>query len=1841
MNAQPRIPSPPKSDNGPSIGVPGAEALPTRYEIIRLLGEGGQGAVYEARDRLRAGSRVALKVLSLRSAAGLEADAIRKEFLILSRLAHPAVARVQDFGFLDKGLGVYFTTEFIEGQDLLSWLASGTPSEQDLNSTVRDLLAQSLSALHAVHGSGFSHGDVKPANLLITACPGVAQKGARAWQAKVIDLGGAKLLTGEGRTGWVTPVYQSPVALRGNGIAEDLFALGLTFFHAIVGRLPFDITDAAAAEAWRESGKAARVAEFSASVSDRTSKLIESLTTSGRGRFSSASDALRQLRGQRKTPLRVFTGHDVGETAGRLHGRSDDLQKLTSDLQSGASPVILLTAPPGMGKSRVVEALVAELQIEGWKTTIARAGADETAIGDLLAFAGDVSARSVLGHSRVSDRATALVASLQNHRVLLVLEDWSPARSGSGVQGELLQCLVNVLCDPLAAKTTSPLEILITGTDRESILAEHSTRTLPMVHKLERLKPAAIHALVADHFHTDQFPPELGEVLTRLTHGHPDRVQHALIALAREGVELDELGFLVLPSNWQKVLEGAVSDFMAVGDSIRLSTVERDALSFLAALERLSVSAAESARLSSGLGLALEDDVEGWARVLQRFSWQGYVNAISGKGDTRYRLAVDAPVSSALTEESRELACRVVEIYRKGGPDLSERDADDLTALTRSALRAGELLWARSVGRLAARLLRRRGRQREAIMLMELLLDPGVAIDARNTRLLVARHAQLCQLLGDAERGLATLEKYSDDLPSHLSLRGMFCEALGKAEDAAEAYEKIVGDLDVSSQNGAALPSRSALWYHAQTRLTHLRVKSGDIEAGQKALQTGAELLEWARERCSSSQEAPPPNDYINALSGFGIQHSIHGDVETARSFLTSAIDLARAAKRDDLEESALGELAILSARSSRFDGAETAFLRCQELAESRRDRLTSLKILVNRAALRYRAGRVDEAESLYRQARGVSDGLGPNPCSPVILLGLEVIAHDRGDLLTALSLLRALLRQEARLEPSSVVRTYFNLGEIYLRLGAGRKALAARRRALEFASARQNNLDSCLGHTGVAAILWALGELDEAQEHLDLAESCAEDQSSEGPLRARASYFRAHIALGRGEARVAYEKFRSAARHCRDHRYWAYYELALLGMVESLLRCGERRRALRLIGFVNRVFGTDSHAPSRVPHRPIYPALHESFALVCGTDPDRAETILSLARERRQSGDTWEAIQVASVGRYLSGPGVSALLALAEESVGHLTRGLSPRTVIRARDLHVGARVLDSDVSSKGSEVTSGTTDEPRDVAELFLQWSGMLPEAVRDPVGLQEELERLRQSLKVDALWILNDPDRQGSLTFAARSNVDATLPAFSSLRDELDQCRRDRRPRRGDRWCLVPIPTTELTGGRRLSLPRVFHAIWQGDGPRSDALFGAASACGFLLRLLEQDETLRDHRARLEEQAVELRALHSRLAREKSQLDTAVLSQRQELVSLRQGLGGGGQSSENLSEYLPVAESKVMKEVLHQLQVLAPTDLPVLFTGEPGTGKDFLARLLHSLSPRREFPMLSQVCEIPESLLESEMFGAARGAFTGADEDRAGLLKICDGGSIYLDRIEDMPAGVQGRMLRFLEDGVIRPLGGEVPVAVNVRLVSSSCLSLAELGRDERLRTDLLYRLQAAVVEIPPLRARREDIGSLFHYLLKRHCGELELPLPNIESGVEELLVSHDWPGNIRELDAMVRRALVNDPRSLDRESFGLPAESWAPLNSVSESSVQATESPPETPLSTLQEARQELELELLKRALREASGNATTAAKLLDVSRRYLGTLLARYELSPMDFRPKSTDEPGSSGDTPSS
>ena len=184
MNAQPRIPSPPESDVGPSTGVPGAEALPTRYEIIRLLGEGGQGAVYEARDRLRAGSRVALKVLSLRSAAGLEADAIRKEFLILSRLAHPAVARVQDFGFLDKGLGVYFTTEFIEGQDLLSWLASGTPSEQDLNSTVRDLLAQSLSALLAVLGSGFSHGDVKPANLLIAARPGDAQKGARAWQAK-------------------------------------------------------------------------------------------------------------------------------------------------------------------------------------------------------------------------------------------------------------------------------------------------------------------------------------------------------------------------------------------------------------------------------------------------------------------------------------------------------------------------------------------------------------------------------------------------------------------------------------------------------------------------------------------------------------------------------------------------------------------------------------------------------------------------------------------------------------------------------------------------------------------------------------------------------------------------------------------------------------------------------------------------------------------------------------------------------------------------------------------------------------------------------------------------------------------------------------------------------------------------------------------------------------------------------------------------------------------------------------------------------------------------------------------------------------------------------------------------------------------------------------------------------------------------------------------------------------------------------------------------------------------------------------------------------------------------
>ena len=308
--------------------------------------------------------------------------------------------------------------------------------------------------------------------------------------------------------------------------------------------------------------------------------------------------------------------------------------------------------------------------------------------------------------------------------------------------------------------------------------------------------------------------------------------------------------------------------------------------------------------------------------------------------------------------------------------------------------------------------------------------------------------------------------------------------------------------------------------------------------------------------------------------------------------------------------------------------------------------------------------------------------------------------------------------------------------------------------------------------------------------------------------------------------------------------------------------------------------------------------------------------------------------------------------------------------------------------------------------------------------------------------------------------------------------------------------------------------------------------------------------------------------------------------------------------------VAASQGMIEVLELVERAAEFKSTVLLTGESGTGKEVLARAIHAQSPRRGEAFVAVNCAaIPENLLESELFGHARGAFTGADRARRGLFAEADAGTLFLDEIGELPLPLQAKLLRALQEEEVRPVGESKPRRVDVRVIAATARDLEGEVRAGRFREDLFYRLDVLRVRVPPLRERREDIPLLVDHFLACFAATLGKPVRELSDDALAKLVAYPWPGNVRELENVIERAviLVRGERIGARD---LPPNVTAP----------AREAPPGGVADfSLREARRACETQAIERALAATSGNRTHAARLLGISHRALLYKLKEYGL----------------------
>jgi len=303
--------------------------------------------------------------------------------------------------------------------------------------------------------------------------------------------------------------------------------------------------------------------------------------------------------------------------------------------------------------------------------------------------------------------------------------------------------------------------------------------------------------------------------------------------------------------------------------------------------------------------------------------------------------------------------------------------------------------------------------------------------------------------------------------------------------------------------------------------------------------------------------------------------------------------------------------------------------------------------------------------------------------------------------------------------------------------------------------------------------------------------------------------------------------------------------------------------------------------------------------------------------------------------------------------------------------------------------------------------------------------------------------------------------------------------------------------------------------------------------------------------------------------------------------------------------IGQSPAMRDVVKRVRTVAGTDASVLIEGESGTGKERIARAIHVLSARRDKPFVALSCgALPDTLLETELFGHERGAFTDAQRQRRGRFEMANGGTIFLDDIDDMPLPVQVKLLRVLQERQFERVGGEQLVHVDIRVVSATKVPLMELVRQGRFREDLYYRLNVVPVRLPPLREREGDIPLLVQHFIER-LGQGKSFV--VKTDVLEAMSGYSWPGNVRELENHCAQAIaMSGGSSILRKEHLLPVDRTR----------RAALEPPMT-LRTLREVLVEAEREHLKHVLKAVGGHRTKAASVLGISRKVLWEKLKDY------------------------
>ncbi len=1758
------------------------------------MGRGGQGTVWLVADRLHGNARVALKVVTSSPGDSREFQGLSREFMILSRLAHPNVARVRDFGILHRGDGAYFTTDYVRGEDLLTW-ALGLRGREKWHHLI-DAATQALSVLQYLSLRGLRHGDVKPQNLLIEK--DAARHGERPL-LKFIDFGTSRLKASTDQDGKLagTPAYlPGPNTLHvPEGPDPDLYGLGMSLFHAAVGRLPFAVGDPEALRAWWKARAPARPGTFDPSVPAVLDSLIAGLTIVGsKDGLRSAAEALELLKSRVTVPP---CPRPRGADESWFTGREGFVESLVERLSAPrvAPRVHVIVAPRESGKSRVLESLDATLQAQGYPTVLFRHPGDDRALREV-----HCAVREILG--REFSAGGPPLETSQIHRVLesvpfaiLLDDDRVPGeanRAGASPEEGCLAFLRGVarfIRRQRTGRRRSPLFVAAAAAPQS--LAEVlgiDAKDLE-IHPLKPLSVESVADAAREFFAVEEIPDDIVQRIQRESSGSPRRVREALERLADHGASSDFLGQLTVPRPLPARL--VLQHDLSASTSALPPRLRRALGLILLAGEPLGAERAAD--------LFPETESEGWRSRLEGLRWRGIIRREEREPEPCYHATSgcdgDAIARACLGNDEggcrRALQARHLEALRSSRrppPDTSLAAAGNSLVLGNPSLAVRFAMRARSRTACA---------ERDAALpalLVRILEFPAESWNgeagwgaARALLLVRARSAELLTKLGRFEEALNCLGACSAGDPSWYEAKRLWirAEAHERSGDVSSAIEALEGLRQIGSRSsgsrGSAVVTNLAS-FEAAARLAALCFRAGRTAQGRAYLEEGRGLLQ--ERRGLPSQERGPL--FCRILGLFASAESAHGDAGTAVRFLEEALRLAREWQRNDLSLRPLNELGILYGQHQRWSDALGAFEEIERISREMADSMGALKAIYNRAIIYYRLHDLDRAEALFREARRLSDVLGHHSFSAVIWLGFASVLRERGRVLGSLRLYRRVIHDAESARANDVAVAHNNVSEIYLLLGRLAKAMMHADLSFRIAKRTENRFLLCLALRSRGMARFAVGRTREARRDLERALELAEKDED---VRARsvASYYLGLVAWASRDLKEAIRQLHAArvwARRARDLPHLHAATVALLGVLVRLGRIKAAHRILGRAGDRQPAWARGSHAARILGLR------------VRGDLPQNLPELVTICRDGIRSGNVWEtfcALQDLLEEPTLPANAKGALLLERSLIASRIVRRLPARYVALFR--HFWDAALERRSGALG-------LSPPRVPPGPILAG----PDSLAPGTDLvQGVLEDIRGASGACSAWLLMDPHVDSRACFWAGEDATILSGILADRREVVDRARKT--AVLVEAWphllLRLPHPRAVRILGVELRL------AGSKDGPSvKDEILQRSTLLSLALRILEHEAVLSVERTLLAEARDEIHRLNALLMKGRQELDTELLTSRLKRLEIRRQLESHASGTEVLHR-IPMGVSTSMMAILDRIPRIAAQNIPVLLLGECGVGKDLIARRIHELGPRRTKPFVAEICNIAESLMEAELFGFVEGAFTGAIQGRPGIFERASGGTIYLDEIAGLEPSLQARLLRVIEEKQVRPIGSERLIPVDFRLLSSSSMELDDLRKSPGFRKDLLYRINAEILHIPPLRDRREDIPVLAAYFLSQHAGATDQRVPHLHPRALEQLLNHPWPGNVRELENVMQRVLVERPLEITAELlFPDPQDAR---------NADVPGRPGGVTLPAFKEERRRVERDLLLRALSVHGGNASGAARSLRITRRYLGTLLEKH------------------------